>query len=286
MDTQKGVKTLKEIIEIYGIEIMKDSGRFKSCIDDLLSGLEYSAEKTILKRASESCAFQSLFAMAEISTNAARRAVEKLKKESRMTQEDAEFTVQCVIAARGGNSNIIEKSEKQKRKKKKQKQKEKMQGQNENNTGTGCILNVKCSLQDLSVEGKPLHKGGVCVFQNKMVFSSDTNAMYKEICYNDVKAVKSCMVGLFFIAIALLDFCVFGYELLAGSEELVYLIFLCLSFVVVYIGYRIFRCQILICVRDNSEIIGYIRKYRLTFTDPINKKQVKFIIRKNKAKNV
>lgn len=107
MDVQKGGQALKAGLDMYGTNIMKDNRRFSSLIDDMLCGPDYAVERMILKRAAESYILSYLFELSEITADTAGRAVEQLIRESRMIQEDAEFTVQCVIIARGGNLEIV-----------------------------------------------------------------------------------------------------------------------------------------------------------------------------------
>jgi len=101
MDKEKVVQTLKEIFGLCGMEILKDRHKFEAYVEDLLSGPAYSAERLVLRHAMDSSALWPFIKARSITEEMARQAVEKLQQESRMTQEDARFVVQCVAEARG-----------------------------------------------------------------------------------------------------------------------------------------------------------------------------------------
>lgn len=112
MDFQKTVQVLKKIFDEYGTEIVQDSKRFQSAISDSFSQWNDKEEKIIWKHTTESDALQILLASTNITADSAERAVEQLKRESRMTQEDAEFVVRSVAAACGFDPDIVTENEK------------------------------------------------------------------------------------------------------------------------------------------------------------------------------
>jgi len=103
MNQQKVEQVLKEIFGMYGTEIVRERRRFRSALFDLLSESQYQDERVVFSHALESTAIRFILQGPPFPAEAAQRTAQKLQKECRMFQEDAEFVVRCLIAARGGD---------------------------------------------------------------------------------------------------------------------------------------------------------------------------------------
>lgn len=107
MDEQKTVQALKTVFDQWGTNVLRDRRRFESVLMDMLPGSSSSTERLVLRHALESNALTLLLRAPAFTADAAQRAVERLCQESRMVAEDAEFVIRCVIAARGGDPNVL-----------------------------------------------------------------------------------------------------------------------------------------------------------------------------------
>lgn len=107
MDYRKTIQALKTIFEQCGTDALQDRRRFEAYLEDLLPGSACSTERLVLRHALDSSALTLLLRTPAFTEDAARRAVEQLHQESRMSVEDAEYVVRCVIAAQGGNPAVV-----------------------------------------------------------------------------------------------------------------------------------------------------------------------------------
>lgn len=107
MDEQKTIQALKTIFDQCGTGILQNRRRFEAYLEDLLPGNACATERLVLRHAADSSALTLLLRAPGFTADAARRAVEQLHQESRMSVEDAEFVVRCTVAARGVEPDVV-----------------------------------------------------------------------------------------------------------------------------------------------------------------------------------
>lgn len=107
MNEQKTTKALKEIFDRCGPEILRDNRRFEANLMDLFGKSFHCAEQVALCHALDSNILPALAEAPTITQTGAKRTAERLEKECRLTADDAVFVTRCVIAARGGNPDML-----------------------------------------------------------------------------------------------------------------------------------------------------------------------------------
>lgn len=107
MDSQRIEQFLRLILDKCGEEIIHNHNRFQSAMFDLLDEIHYSNERMVFRHAMESKSFWILLETIQITEDSAKKAIGQIQQESRMTKEDAEFVVRCVLAAYGGKTDIV-----------------------------------------------------------------------------------------------------------------------------------------------------------------------------------
>ena len=107
MNEQKTIRALKEIFDRCGPEILRDNRRFEANLMDLFGKSFHCAERVALCHALDSNILPALAEAPTITQTGAKRTAERLEKECRLTADDAVFVTRCVIAARGGNPDIL-----------------------------------------------------------------------------------------------------------------------------------------------------------------------------------
>ena len=111
MDHQKVVQVLKDIFERCGTDIVRERRKFEGAINDLLDQQVYRQEYIVLKHAMDSSALWQLTSSAALTgsftIDAVSKAVIQMQTEGRLTAEDAEFVVECVVDACGGDREIL-----------------------------------------------------------------------------------------------------------------------------------------------------------------------------------
>lgn len=106
MDNRKVEEVLRSIFGMYGTEIVKKQGNFRSAVFDLLSEQDYADERIVLRNAIETDALVPLATADIITAELAENTVQQLQS-AHMTAADAEFVVQCIVRSRGGNPDVM-----------------------------------------------------------------------------------------------------------------------------------------------------------------------------------
>lgn len=107
MNEQKTIRILKEIFDRCGPEILRDNRRFEANLMDLFGKSFHCAERMVLCHALDSNILPALAEAPTITEAGAKRTAERLEKECRLKADDAVFVTRCVIAARGGNPDLL-----------------------------------------------------------------------------------------------------------------------------------------------------------------------------------
>lgn len=99
MNKQDVVDALTIIFKKYGIGITHEPQKFKFAIWDLLHEEKYRDERSALEHALGADSLWILLNESPITDKAAKKAVNKLKKEKHMPIDDTKFVVQCMAEA-------------------------------------------------------------------------------------------------------------------------------------------------------------------------------------------
>lgn len=99
VNDKKVVEALREIFEKYGFGIVGEPIKFRSALYDLLDEWHYKDERVVFRIAIESNALLPFASDASITVDMATQMINQLKK-NHMTEKDAQFVVQCILAAR------------------------------------------------------------------------------------------------------------------------------------------------------------------------------------------
>lgn len=106
MDRQKMVQIFKEIFDQYGVEIMREQSRFQSVVLDFLSAKEYKEEKIVFRNAIESGALLPFAVPTSVTDETVKAVLSELQQRGHLTEEDAKFVAQCILAACGSNVTV------------------------------------------------------------------------------------------------------------------------------------------------------------------------------------
>lgn len=229
MDSQKVEQVLKQIFEMYGVEIVRKQSSFRAAVFDLLDEQNYRDERIVLRNAIEADAILPLVTVSPVTEDVAARAEEKLRKSAHMTPEDAEFVIRCVVSARGQNPDLVvgkkiheekvqqfhqknvekgprqrvEQSDKyessQSGKNEKEHQKNERQEQwEQQNQNEGSIFEAECKRR--KKEGK------LCLYKDKLVFTQYLQRAQTEIYYYNISNIRTQSVA----AWLMIMFCIYG----------------------------------------------------------------------------
>jgi len=108
MNSQKTGQALKEILDkCREGGVLKGRAAFKAALFDLLGGSKFADERLVLKHAMDADSFWMLLKTTQLTPDSAKKAADRIAKESHMAREDAEFVVRCVAAAQGVDPDIV-----------------------------------------------------------------------------------------------------------------------------------------------------------------------------------
>lgn len=108
MNSQKTGQALKEILDkCREGGVQKERAAFKAALFDLLGGSKFVDERLVLKHAMDANSFWTLLKTAQLTPDSAKKAAERIAKESHMAKEDAEFVVRCIATAQGADPEIV-----------------------------------------------------------------------------------------------------------------------------------------------------------------------------------
>lgn len=108
MNSQKTGQALKEILDMCRAgNMQKERSAFRAALFDLLGGSRFTDERLVLKHAMDTDAFWTLLKTVQLTPDSAKKAADRIAKESHMAKEDAEFVVRCIAVAQGIDQNIL-----------------------------------------------------------------------------------------------------------------------------------------------------------------------------------
>ncbi len=108
MNSQKAGQALKEILDkCREGSVQKGRAAFKAALFDLLGGNGFADERLVLKHAMDANSFWTLLEAVQLTPDSAKKAIDRIAKESHLAKEDAEFVVRCIAAAQGVDSDIV-----------------------------------------------------------------------------------------------------------------------------------------------------------------------------------
>ncbi|MDE5696708.1 MAG: hypothetical protein K2I96_04730 [Lachnospiraceae bacterium] len=201
MDRRKVAQVLEEIFGSYQNGSIQDRAGMRNAVCDLLDDLHYPEEQIVLRHAMDSGFFWKFFTGMETDVDAALRAVERIGQEGHLPREDAWFVVQCIMAARGQNPDLLMKKNVQKL------QQENIgTGQQENIVQTQKTGGKEQPKEDHSIfETECRNKGGkegkLCLYKDRLVFNQYMKRQQIEIRYDEISNInQNCGAWFFMIA--------------------------------------------------------------------------------------
>jgi len=203
MNQQKVTQVLKEIFDQCGSDIMCNRNRFQSYLEDRLGGNAYVEERLVLRNALD---FDTLWPLAKAQTISAemeRQVMEQLQRKNHMSKDAAEFVVRCVILARGGTSGTWAAGMGTASGNTSSSQGTQISPSNVNTSAppkasyeTSCAMTVleKIPIRPGSSrkreEKKPLGKGTLRLYQDKLTFTPDNFSATTEIAFRDINQIE------------------------------------------------------------------------------------------------
>lgn len=303
MDQEKVERALKEIFSKYGLGIMCDSNKFRSALFDLLDAQSCRDERIAFRNVLESDELRPFVQAAPVTEDMVAQVLEQMIK-SHVTEKDARFVVQCILAARGDGAIAASLGKGQEENNQREaggqqgmtaqgaawsKERQDVGGRNVTRQGSfgqnvtppassgqnvvaqqnadGCIVEAECKMACLPAMHFP--QGKLRVYQDKLLFTPYQYRKNKqiEICYRNIsKVVSQYKTGKIVLIIIVLAEVLMGWTI-----GLIYLIVFAIILVLMLIyAFRYWNRQV--------EIFASGKRYLLKFDKTLDKKQILSII--------
>jgi len=197
MNSQKTGQALKEILDkCREGGVQKERAAFKAALFDLLGGSKFVDERLVLKHAMDANSFWTLLKTAQLTPDSAKKAAERIAKESHMAKEDAEFVVRCIATAQGADPEIVNAGKSGETDSTQKTDAAQSGGQETENTvrqdADPLLLSAKCKINCNWARIKK-SKGKVYFYKGYLRFVPDAGDVYgvkndaTEISYSDIK---------------------------------------------------------------------------------------------------
>lgn len=182
MDNRKVEEVLRSIFGMYGTEIVKKQGNFRSAVFDLLSEQDYADERIVLRNAIETDALVPLATADIITAELAENTVQQLQS-AHMTAADAEFVVQCIVRSRGGNPDVMMESKNpvQEQRRYEYNGQTSQKPQERRDKGEESIFEAECK--------RLKKKGKLYLYKDRLVFKQYSEGFECEIYYQNISNI-------------------------------------------------------------------------------------------------